>query len=1845
MKKLHILLLCIGVSFFMNSRAATNVSGSISTNTTWTMANSPYIVTSSITVSSGITLTIESGVVVQFNDGYGMTVLGTMSATGTVFTSSSAMPTAGKWTTINIGDPMSTGSVTMISCQVSYAQYISVNKGTLIANGTNLSNFQYYGVLINGLSYNVATVNLTGGTINNIGQSCIRVNQGGSFTTNGTNFSNSTYGIFTQTSPFSPSSIIGGTISGMTQAAIYTNHDSLVSLTSVTINSCLRGILLNNSRISLSGCTIIGCTTPFEYESPSGLTILGTANAFTGNTNNVVHINHSSLNKTMTLPSIELPYYFQHNYTIYSGGRLQLSDENILKFYSNGIHVYEGKLIADASIGKQIYLTSYRDDNIGGDANNDGNATAPAMRNWTGITFSSGSIDSACILRRVAIRFADHGVTINSGSPLLEECSFNNNYFGVYATDDSYPVINACTFGSSGMTPIALTFDADPVFTGNVFSFQDNVYDGIGIIGSSIVANATLKIRSVTNIPNITYVLLGDITIPSGRSLTINKGIVIKSPPDSYYKIHVQGALFANGTADSNIVITSARDDNAGLPGDLNKDGTQSSPVKGDFGGILFAPGSLSTSVMNYCDVRYGVLSWINISNQWLYSGAITMLNASPTISNCKISNCTIGIMSYQVSNPVLINNQITNTSLTPIAISVSSNPTLTNITFTNAGLTAIGIIGETVSTNGSIRKRNISGYTNISYVLLENLFIASGTNVEIESGIVIKVIDTRYLEVNGGLKISGTPTDRVTFTSIKDDNVGNPFDTNGDGNATTPEAGNWEYISYNLTSDDSYSTIRSADFKFAGGYNRFAVRWSSAAASMDDCVIANTRGIGIQFDGNSNPLIDSVHILNGTKDPIGMSLTSDPTFTNITFTANATKGIQIIDDNLSSNALLRKRSMAGISNIAYFINHLVINADVTLTIQAGVVVKSFNEWPNYDRSRSITINGAIIALGTVSDKIIFTSFKDDSYGGDYNNDGNITSPAKNDWNGLAFHNSALTSTMKNCVFRYGGGRYEYDYPNEGVINLNSTTTVTIDSCVVEQSEHAAFAIIGSTSSTISNTQIININKVPVEMSMFSSPVFYNITLSNILNVGLGIIPETYSQNATVPIRSFAGYSNVTYIGLGTITINSGTTITVPAGVVFKGGDWKVNGKLLLNGTRTSPIVFTCIADDAYGNPKDTRLDGNLQDPKGNINSKVALQFEDISDDASIIRNTIFRYQRTDLQLNSASPIIDSCTFQTSIYGLYLTGVSQPALTNCRFDNMFEYISSWEAYKNGYPMYTSILSYPSTTVNNTISGEHTYRGIGILNETLSQDVLLSKRIFAGINNIPYIFEGFTIGSGATLTIAPGVVCKFTRYALTVNKGLIAEGGFTADSIIVFTAITDDFYGGDTNADSNSTSPSIYNQNWEGIVINNQAINSLCRFKNVVVNHANYGMNVTSKSPSISNSLFSKNQDGLHLTGASNPVVSNCDFMDNYVYGINNVDKSFTINAENCWWGENNGPTHVSNPGGTGDKVSDEVDYNPFRIIDAQNPVMGDVSLNGKVQAYDAALILQKAVSLITFNEIQTRVGDVTGTAGITAFDASLVLQFVVDKIRSFPAEELFKTEMTPAFASLKVDNKSVKAGDVFTVPVHVYNVDQAYSLDIHLQYDASLFELVEWNSGGYTSGLNLLASSDIQNGKLMFALASTELLNSDGDVAMVTFRVKSNATQVAVSRIAINRFLANENNRIQEISGGFVSIESTTTGLDGLFNGKDNERPYPNPFIQGLHIPVMKCAADKLVSIEVYALTGKLIYRWQYSEATAPAELLWDTRNLDGATVPNGTYIIRIQSGDRNALHRVSFIQ
>src|SRR3989344_6666168 len=68
-----------------STQASTSISDTISSNTTWTLSGSPYILERTIYVDAGATLTIEAGVVVKGrNGGAGYLVVnGALSAIGT----------------------------------------------------------------------------------------------------------------------------------------------------------------------------------------------------------------------------------------------------------------------------------------------------------------------------------------------------------------------------------------------------------------------------------------------------------------------------------------------------------------------------------------------------------------------------------------------------------------------------------------------------------------------------------------------------------------------------------------------------------------------------------------------------------------------------------------------------------------------------------------------------------------------------------------------------------------------------------------------------------------------------------------------------------------------------------------------------------------------------------------------------------------------------------------------------------------------------------------------------------------------------------------------------------------------------------------------------------------------------------------------------------------------------------------------------------------------------------------------------------------------------------------------------------------------------------------------------------------------------------------------------------------------------------------------------------------------------------------------------------------------------------------------------------------------------------
>ncbi len=145
---------------------ATNVSGGIYTNTTWTYANSPYIVTDTVVVFPGVTLTIEAGVVVKFADSMRLEIrqssiiaIGTMTDSIT-FTSNSSTPIPGIYRGIYFNQAVNGQfnfcNVYYAYCGMDGAYNISLDscyiKNSIFAN--NIEGFSIAGFVDSCLFYN-----------------------------------------------------------------------------------------------------------------------------------------------------------------------------------------------------------------------------------------------------------------------------------------------------------------------------------------------------------------------------------------------------------------------------------------------------------------------------------------------------------------------------------------------------------------------------------------------------------------------------------------------------------------------------------------------------------------------------------------------------------------------------------------------------------------------------------------------------------------------------------------------------------------------------------------------------------------------------------------------------------------------------------------------------------------------------------------------------------------------------------------------------------------------------------------------------------------------------------------------------------------------------------------------------------------------------------------------------------------------------------------------------------------------------------------------------------------------------------------------------------------------------------------------------------------------------------------------------------------------------------------------------------------------------------------------------------------------------------------------------------
>ncbi len=260
-----------------------------------------------------------------------------------------------------------------------------------------------------------------------------------------------------------------------------------------------------------------------------------------------------------------------------------------------------------------------------------------------------------------------------------------------------------------------------------------------------------------------------------------------------------------------------------------------------------------------------------------------------------------------------------------------------------------------------------------------------------------------------------------------------------------------------------------------------------------------------------------------------------------------------------------------------------------------------------------------------------------------------------------------------------------------------------------------------------------------------------------------------------------------------------------------------------------------------------------------------------------------------------------------------------------------------------------------------------------------------------VENSPYVVSSdIVVPTGGELVIEAGVVVKMKNGVSIVAANTNAKvtiGTSSPQALpVVITGYADDIYGGDTNGGAtapnagdwgriqlsgstaevsldntivrygggsggamltlgNGAIGNIASTTWEysatyAIAIAQDA--TQLTIASSTIQHNIDGIGISSQAnATITNTAFTQNRRGIAIdtnADVSNLVIDNNSFVDNTLVtgsdpfaGVHFSDADDVLDLSNNWWGDNSGPTHSSNPSGTGDVVIGNVDLGEWTV--------------------------------------------------------------------------------------------------------------------------------------------------------------------------------------------------------------------------------------------------------------------------------------------------------------------------
>ena len=1093
--------------------------------------------------------------------------------------------------------------------------------------------------------------------------------------------------------------------------------------------------------------------------------------------------------------------------TVPAGVTLTLGAGTIIKGQYSGCAFLsvQGSLIGNGTAASPVTFTSWRDDTIGGDTNGDGSATGPVKGDWGGISASpagAGNPDPTVNLDRVTLRYATTGVSASQTRTTVTNSTIDRvNGDGVTVNSPvGVPTVTGNTVTNATGTAINIQSANIDMGLLNANSGSGNGLNGVQLANDTVTVSSALPWTG-----NLIPVLTSGcnaLTVPAGVTLTLGAGTIIKGQYSGCAFLSVQGSLIGNGTAASPVTFTSWRDDTIG--GDTNGDGSATGPVKGDWGGISASPAGAGnpdpTVNLDRVTLRY----------------ATTGVSASQTRTT--VTNSTIdrvngdGVtVNSPVGVPTVTGNTVTNATGTAINIqSANIDMGLLNANSGSGnGLNGVQLANDTVTVSSALPWTG-----NLIPVLTSGcnaLTVPAGVTLTLGAGTIIKgqYSGCAFLSVQGSLIGNGTAASPVTFTSWRDDTIGG--DTNGDGSATGPVKGDWGGISASPAGAGNPDPTVNLD-RVTLRYATTGVSASQTRTTVTNSTIDRVNGDGVTVNSPVGvPTVTGNTVTNATGTAINIqSANIDMGLLNANSgSGNGLNGVQLANDTVTvSSALPWTGNLIPV--LTSGCNALTVPAGVTLTLGAGTIIKG-----QYSGCAFLSVQGSLIGNGTAASPVTFTSWRDDTIGGDTNGDGSATGPVKGDWGGI----SASPAGAGNPDPTVNLDRVTLRYATTGVSASQTRTTVTnstIDRVngdgVTVNSPVGVPTVTGNTVTNATGTAI-NIQSANIDMGLLNA----NSGSGNGLN-GVQLANDTVTVSSALPWTG--NLIPVLTSGCNALTVPAGVTLTLGAGTIIKGqysgcAFLSVQGSLIGNGTAASPVTFTSWRDDTIGG--DTNGDGSATGPvKGDWGGISASPAGAGNPDPTVnLDRVTLRYATTGVSASQTRTTVTNSTIdRVNGDGVTVNSpVGVPTVTGNTVTNA-----------TGTAINIQSANIDMGLLNANSGSGNGLNGVQLANDT----VTVSSALPWTGNLIPVLTSGcnaLTVPAGVTLTLGAGTIIK-GQYSgcafLSVQGSLIGNG--TAASPVTFTSWRDDTIGGDTNGDANATAAAA--NDWGGITVADTATASL-----------------------------------------------------------------------------------------------------------------------------------------------------------------------------------------------------------------------------------------------------------------------------------------------------------------------------------------------------------------------------------------------------------------------------------